>query len=117
MLVISQQKTFKKIKVKSISFKNYFLGAYFIDSVFDICDGEGTEEGLTLIKVKERHCLDFLTTTIGMLEDNIARVFEAIDENGNGFVSKQESFNAIDRRGYGGGGGEETEALIGLCQF
>ena len=52
-----------------------------------------------------------------MLEDNIARVFEAIDENGNGFVSKQESFNAIDRRGYGGGGGEETEALIGLCQF
>ena len=74
----------------------------FIESVFDTCDEEETEEGLTLTEVKERHCLDYLTITIGMLDDNIERVFEAIDENGDGFVSKQESFNAIDRRGRGG---------------
>ena len=52
----------------------------------------------------ERHCLDFLTATIGMLDDNVARDFEAIDENGDGLVSKQESFNAIDRRKGGGAG-------------
>ena len=28
-----------------------------------------------------------------MLDDNVERVFEAIDENGDGFISKQESFN------------------------
>ena len=38
-----------------------------------------------------------------MLDDNVERVFEAIDENGDGFVSKQESFNAIDRRGASAG--------------
>ena len=65
----------------------------FIESVFDTCDEEGFEEGLTLTEVKERHCLDYLTITIGMLDDNVERVFEAIDENGDGFISKQESFN------------------------
>ena len=75
----------------------------FIESVFDTCDEEGFEEGLTLTEVKERHCLDYLTITIGMLDDNVERVFEAIDENGDGFVSKQESFNAIDRRGASAG--------------
>ena len=51
---------------------------------------------MTLTEVKERHCLDYLTTTIGLLDDNIARGFEAIDENGDGLVSKQESFNAFN---------------------
>ena len=73
-----------------------FLGEEFIESVFDVCEKEGTEDGLTLTEVKERHCLDYLTTTIGLLDDNIAVGFEAIDENGDGLVSKQESFNAFN---------------------
>ena len=47
--------------------------------------------------MKERHCMEHLTTLLGMLDENIANDFEAIDENGDGFVSKQESFKAIDR--------------------
>ena len=46
--------------------------------------------------------MEHLTTLLGMLYENIAKNFETIDENGDGFVSKQESFNAIDRRGRGG---------------
>ena len=41
--------------------------------------------------------MEHLTTLLGMLDENIAKNFEAIDENGDGFVSKQESFKAIDR--------------------
>ena len=41
--------------------------------------------------------MEHLTTLLGMLDENIAKNFEAIDENGDGFVSKQESFKAMDR--------------------
>ena len=47
--------------------------------------------------MKERRCMEHLTTLLGMLDENIANDFEAIDENGDGFVSKQESFKAMDR--------------------
>ena len=48
--------------------------------------------------------MNHLTTVFGMLEDNIAKDFEAIDGNGDGLVSKQESFQAyqnlaMDRKG------------------
>ena len=104
VILISKQITFEK--PNRISFKNYIFGADIIENIFDFCNEEDTYEGLTLKEVKERHCMDHLTATLGMLDDNIARDFEAIDENGDGFVSKQESFNAyetlgMDRKGDG----------------
>ena len=87
-----------------MTFQKYALGVDIIESVFDICDEEGTEEGLTLLEVKKTHCMDHLTATLGMLDESIARNFEAIDEDGDGLVSKQESFNVIDRRKGGGAG-------------
>ena len=74
--------------------------------MFDICDEEGSEEGLTLLEVKKTHCMDHLTAMIGILDENIARNFEAIDEDGDSLVSKQECFNAIDRKPPAGGGGQ-----------
>ena len=41
--------------------------------------------------------MEHLTSTLGMLDENIAeKNFEAIDEDGDGLVSKQESFNAFN---------------------
>ena len=81
---------------RKITFKCFTLGPTIdvIESVFDVCDEKETEEGLTLSEVKESHCMNHLTTVLGMLEENIAKDFEAIDENGDGLVSKQESFQA-----------------------
>ena len=39
--------------------------------------------------------MDFLRSALGILDEDIARDFEAIDENGDGVVSKQESFMAF----------------------
>ena len=52
---------------------------------------------MTLTEVQERGCMEHLTALLGMLDENIANDFEAIDENGDGFVTKQESFKAMDR--------------------
>ena len=101
--------------------KNSTLGLDVIESVFDFCDGKGTGEGLlTLAEVEEYQCMDFLRTALGILDKNIARDFEAIDENGDGLVSKQESFKAlqaldIDRSYMPIGGGTVTE--VNHCEI
>ena len=43
--------------------------------------------------------MNFLTTAFGMLDEDIAKDFEAIDENGDGLISKQESFMAFQALG------------------
>ena len=43
--------------------------------------------------------MSHLTMVLGMLEENIARDFQAIDENGDGLVSKQEGFRAYETSG------------------
>ena len=63
--------------------------------------------------------MDFLRTALGILDENIARDFEAIDENGDGLVSKQESFKAlqaldVDRFKYMGGG---TVTEVNHCEI
>ena len=40
--------------------------------------------------------MSHLTMVFGMLEENIARDFQAIDENGDGLVSKEEGFKAYE---------------------
>ena len=49
---------------------------------------------MTLTEVKENQC-SHLTMVLGMLEENIARDFQAIDENGDGLVSKQEAYETL----------------------
>ena len=68
-----------------------------IETVFHVCDGKDTEEGLTLPEVMENHCLSHLTSGFGVLEEDIPRHFQAIDENGDGLVSKQEATLLLDR--------------------
>ena len=41
--------------------------------------------------------MSHLTMVFGMLEENIARDFQAIDENGDGLVSKEEGFKAYEK--------------------
>ena len=79
--------------------KKITLDVDIIESVFDICDEKGSDEGLTLTEVKENQCMSHLTMVFGMLEENIARDFQAIDENGDGLVSKQEGFRAYETSG------------------
>ena len=56
--------------------KNYIFGADIIENIFDFCNEEDTDEGLTLKKK--------------------SRDFETIDENEDGLVLKQESCKAYD---------------------
>ena len=67
-----------------------------LETVFNVCDGKETEEGLTLPEVMESHCLSHLTSGFGVLEKDIPRHFRTIDENGDGLVSKQEATVALD---------------------
>ena len=73
-----------------------------IETVFNVCDGKETEEGLTFSEVMENHCLSHLTSVFGVPEEDIPRHFQAIDENGDGLISKQEAevtlaFDPFDR--------------------
>ena len=67
-----------------------------LETVFNVCDGKETEEGLTLPEVMESHCLSHLTSGFGVLEKDIPRHFRIVDENGDGLVSKQEATVALD---------------------
>ena len=82
-----------------IFFKKSALGEDIIDFVFDICDGKETGEGLSLTEVMENHCMHHLTETFGLLSEDVARDFEAIDKNGDGLVSKQECVKAYETLG------------------
>ena len=76
--------------------KNSYLGVDIIKSVFDICDVKETEDGLSLMEVKEGPCMNYLEMVLGMLDKDIDEDFKAIDENGDGLVSKEECFKAYE---------------------
>ena len=84
--------------IRQIVSENSNLGVDIIESVFDICDDKETE-GLTLTEVEQEHCMSHLKLVFGILEEDIARNFEAIDENGDGLISKQESVKAYQTIG------------------
>ena len=65
-----------------------------IESVFEVCDKQ--DQGLTLKELKEKSCMNHLTSLFGMLDDNVAEDFKSVDENGDGIVSKQESIDAFE---------------------
>ena len=77
------------------------MAADVIDSVFDTCGGKDTEEELTLANVLENNCMNLF----GMQDKDFARdIFQTIDENGDGLVSKEESLKKyqslrMDRHG------------------
>ena len=56
-----------------------------------------TEDGLSLTEVKEGHCMNYLEMVLGMLDEDIDEDFKAIDENGDGLVSKEEGFKAYEK--------------------
>jgi len=107
---LTSLKNFRKesLKMKYISIFTFILslslafannGEDIIDFVFDICDGEETGDGLSLTEVEESHCMNHLTETFGLLSEDVAKDFEAIDENGDGLVSKQECVKAYETLG------------------
>ena len=49
------------------------------------------DKRLTPAEMKEIDCANFLVNTFGMLDKHIDTDFEAIDKNGDGVVSKEES--------------------------
>ena len=78
----------------------YYLGSgplNLIESVFEVCDygAKGGQGFLTLEEIKDHTCIDHLTTLFGMQVANVDKDFKALDENNDGLVSKQESFNAL----------------------
>ena len=76
-----------------------FAKADIIESIFDICDQKDTGPGLTLAEVQESTCMDYLKATFGILSDNIGNDFTSIDQNGDGIVSKEETFYGCQRLG------------------
>ena len=67
-----------------------------IQLVFDVCDIEKDDKGLTLDEVQEKNCMDYLTSGFGITNDNIIKEFEAVDQNGDGVASKQETSLAFE---------------------
>ena len=52
---------------------------------------------MSLMEIKEVHCMNYLVRVLGMLDENIEKDFKAIDENGDGLVSKEEGFKAYEK--------------------
>ena len=55
--------------------------------------------------MKEIDCSNFLANIFGMLHEHIDKEFEAIDKNGDGLVSKEETRRRVEDNG-----------LCGKCQ-
>ena len=64
--------------------------------VFDVCDIEKEDQGLTLNEVQKKSCMDHLTLAFGITNDNIVKTFEAVDQNGDSVISKQETSRAFE---------------------
>merc|ERR1712062_371948 len=78
-----------------------------IDSLFEICQRNELQVGLTLDEINQEGCLDTLSQWFGLTEGTIAQYFAAIDINNDNFITKKESQIAIqtlERKGGGGGG-------------
>ena len=91
-------------------FKEVFFGVAFLlfygsatiihegvlQMVFDVCDIEKEDQGLTLNEVQKKSCMDHLTSAFGITNDNIVKTFEAVDQNGDSVISKQETSRAFE---------------------
>ena len=67
-----------------------------IQSVFGVCDIEKEDQGLTLSEVRDKRCMDYLASAFGITNDNIIKGFEAVDQDGDGVASKQETSSAFE---------------------
>ena len=70
------------------------IGSNIIESVFAICDQNLLDGGLSLVEIKESHCVEFLANAFGMLYSDIDKDFAALDKNGDSVVSEEEGLNA-----------------------
>ena len=89
---------------KSISFVYLIIESDPIDSLFEICQSNELQVGLTLEEIMQEICLDTINQWFGLTEKEITchNYFAAIDINNDNLVTKMEIENAVqtlDRRG------------------
>ena len=49
-----------------------------------------------LDEVQEQSCMEHLTSAFGIMNENIIKGFEVVDQNGDGVVSIQETYIAFE---------------------
>ena len=54
-------------------------------------------EGLSIEEVMQKPCVEFLTTLLGLDEDQIENDFKKVDTNGNGRVTLKEGHDAFNQ--------------------
>ena len=72
-----------------------------VDGLFDACKkidpGTIDNDGLSIEEVMEKPCVEFLTTVLGLDEDQIENDFKKVDTNGNGRVTLKEGHDAFNQ--------------------
>ena len=64
-----------------------------IDVIFKTCETDGTD-GLSLMEITEVACMQTLSSTFGITEDNVDKIFWKLDQDQNQIVSLTEAIKA-----------------------
>ena len=76
------------------TFKTNFIGSspdlLAIDAIFKSCENNGTD-GLTLTEITGEACMEIISSTFGVTEDNVEMIFKTLDQDKNQILSKNEA--------------------------
>ena len=75
-----------------------------IDAIFKSCEIDGAD-GLTLTEITGEACMEIISSTFGISEDNVNKIFKKLDQDKNQIINKNEATVAtkfLNRsKGYG----------------
>ena len=61
-----------------------------IDAIFKSCEIDGAD-GLTLTEITGEACMEIISSTFGISEDNVNKIFKKLDQDKNQVISKNEA--------------------------
>ena len=93
---------------------DFYVEKIEVKGIFDACKkidpGTIYNDGLSIEEVMQQPCVDFLTTLLGLDEDQIKNDFNKVDTDGNGKVTLKEGRDAFNQLRYPYG-------TAGFCDF
>ena len=61
-----------------------------IDAIFKSCEIDGAD-GLTLTEITGEACMEIISSTFGISEDNVNKIFKKLDQDKNQIINKNEA--------------------------
>ena len=62
-----------------------------IDAIFKNCENDDGADGLTLTEITGESCMQIISSTFGVTESNVNKIFKKLDQDKNQIINKNEA--------------------------